>query len=77
MPPPRGLAGFLSKRDLRGDNAEEPDAELGLIGRDGDNGVPVADVLHLGDEGAGGRGVGGAETKYEKADGNGKSSLAK
>jgi hypothetical protein len=48
------MAGFLSMRDLGRVNAKELDAELGLVFRDSDEGISVADALDLGEEGAGG-----------------------
>jgi len=47
---------FLPVGDLRGVNAEEAEAELGLVAGQRDDGVPVADPLDLGEEGAGGGG---------------------
>lgn len=60
--------------DLWGVNAEEADAELGLVGGDGRDGVAVADALDLGNEGEGGGGKGGTEKEDRIADG--KSSVA-
>ncbi len=60
--------------DLWGVNAEEPEAKLGLILADGDEGIPVADALDLGNDGAGSGGVGGTEKEDRIADG--KSSVA-
>jgi len=75
LPPRRGLARFLSRRVFWRVNAEEPEAKLGLILADGDEGIPVADALDLGDDGAGSGGVGGTEKEDRIGDGNGKSSV--
>jgi hypothetical protein len=44
--------------DIGAVKAEETDAEPGPFRGDDRDGVPVADALHLGDEGARGGGVG-------------------
>jgi hypothetical protein len=63
---PVGLGGLVTMKDLGGFDAEEADADVGSVRRNGREGVAVGDVRDGHDKGAGQGGGERRDTECEK-----------